>query len=207
MSECGAAPVDVHSVRPPWAMNVGDQPARLPSVTIERPPPFTQLLLAGPMVGLPLYRITRRVIAHHEAAHAVLCSLFGLRIRNALIRADNSGLVDLVRPSAPPVDRPIPRAMLETAAVQIASMYLAGVMAELLLCGQVLDGRVELDIPDWRNARRVLVEVFECDVPLFFCQRYARYLLSKHWGWVRAVAAELMVRGTVSTEDIERLRT
>ncbi len=179
----------------------------------------------APAVELPSYPRDRLTVAYHEAAHAVLCCRFGIRIRGVVIYVDGGGKVDLVHPQSPipdlaptgkPTDRApaplhadssIPRDDLHMAATQLAVMYLGGIMAELLLHGLSVDGPLALDIPDWRAARAVLKEGFGHDRLLYECQSVACMILAEHWDWTSAVAAELDRCSEISVQEIDELRS
>lgn len=188
-------------------------------------PPIWRYRGSMPSVALPNYPRDRRTIAHHEAAHAVLCCLFGVPIRGARVDADGSGKVDLevarhvdadaplprnateLEAPAADADIPLPSDAIELAAIRLAVMYVGGVMAELLLHGLSVSGWLALYDSDWRNARAVLTEGFGHDLPLYDCQCVAGVALVEHWAWVSAVADELDLHGAITANDIRRLKS
>lgn len=169
-------------------------------------PPMEWVRRAWPVVSLPSYERDRRTIAYHEAGHAVLGVLIGLPMGAAHVYEDGGGKVELPTPSSVGgTERAIPPAVLESVGAQIASMYVGGTMAELLLHGIEIHGELNLDTPDWRNARAVLREALGHDLALYYCQRGACAMLAANWDWVKAVAEALADAGTLSGDDIRLL--
>lgn len=177
-------------------------------MTIEQRPPVRWLWRVGSIADLPNYSKDRRTLAYHEAGHAVLCLLAGVHIVGAQVDEEGTaGKVELaVRRSVEDVAS-IPDEMLAAAAVRLASMYVGGVMCELLLHGVDVEqgSYLLLNTTDWDNARKLLHIVFGTDTPLFYCQRLARAVLTENWAWVEAVAIEIDAHGFVDAHDIKRL--
>jgi hypothetical protein len=184
---------------------------------------FSRPRVLVPPAPLPSYPRDRRTIAHHEAAHAVLCCRFGIRFSGVYLYADGGGKVDWDGLHSgnpdPAFSDPAPDHSLDTgtdshetsseplhlACVQIAVMYAAGMMAELLVQGLCPSAPLDLEIPDWQNARAVLREGFGHDRMLPDIQDLAVVFLVEHWEWISAVAAELDQHSEISEEDVRRL--
>lgn len=160
------------------------------------------------MASLPAYQVDRRTIALHEAGHAVLCCLIGVAITGAHVDPDGlSGKVKFAV-SAVRVDKPhLPQDVLEHAAIQLATMYVGGEMAELLHHGLDVESwhYLLLDTSDWESARKVLWMAFRTAAPLFYCQRLARAMLTEHWAWVQSVADVIELKGVVDGDNVKRL--
>lgn len=195
---------------------------------IMSPRPSTELIKqAFPEARALYYPRNRLTTAYHEAGHAVLDRLIGVRVSSVEIGADGlSGFVklDIKRGGISP---PSPTWMLEAAALQIAVGYVGGIAAELLLHNldvppffcfpmkynpdQPYPGEHHLDdphansLPDGYWVRYILRKVFNSDAPLYYCQRLARALLCEHWGWVQAVASELDDKGIMNQERVDAL--
>ncbi len=178
-------------------------------------PPIDSLFLAGSKVLLPEYPRDRRTIAYHEAGHAVVSYLQNLPILGARLHAEpldgEAGRVDLnldkIKSSAAATaDKKFPQAIMECAAINIATMYVAGVMTELRLHGVEVNGPLDLDWRDFQNARTVLRDVFGDDAPLYFCQRLASALLADNWDWVGCVGNSIWFYGPVDVDEIGRLQ-
>ena len=172
------------------------------------------------VVAMPGYSRDHLTICHHEAGHAVLGVLFGLPIGAVHVAGrDNqdgagaacavgevvSGKVELILPDRSEPSETIPDAALRGAGVRIAAMYMAGVMAELLLHGIEVRGLLNLDTPDWFNARAVLLEAFRHDRALYFSQYLATMALARNWDWVEAVALTVAEAGTITVDAVRSL--
>lgn len=170
---------------------------------------------AWPPADLPDYpRDDRRTVAYHEAGHAVLQHLLQLPMTGVEVYdqpKDNAlGIVNMntahIKARATEVSNiEIPPSVLESAAVDIATMYVAGVMAELKLHRLAVTGWLRLYCHDFKNARTVLFEAFGSDRPLYYCQCLAISILTEHWEWVEAVANRLETEGKLSANEVGRL--
>lgn len=167
----------------------------------------------------PAYPYCRATVAHHEAAHAVMFTLAGRRIGQAKIAANDGteahGIVtfaDAPSRSARTEAGSIPvvpcwHPPFQSLAVSYAAAYAAGTFAEMLLHGVDVenDHYLLLDTEDWHAARRMLLVSFGSIAPMFYCQRFARALLTENWVWVQAVAHELERHGAVNADTVARL--
>lgn len=173
--------------------------------------------MVSPKVDLPEYPRDRRTVAFHEAGHAVVAYLLRLPMLSASVDREphaNGGFAgivnmdfDKIKASAAAVaDGDIPQSVMERAAIDIATMFVAGAMAELRLHGQDANGALDLDWPDFKNASTVLRKVFGSDAALHLCQRLASALLFEHWDWVGCVGNSIWWHGSVSLDEIARLR-
>lgn len=182
---------------------------------MRRPPPRAWIGWAWAKAELPAYPLDRRTIAFHEAAHAVLSHMLSLPITGAeissasetsavagIVRMDNSVIGK--RAAVAPDDIPLP--VLKSAAIELATMYVAGTMAELRLHELDVGGWLGLHCTDFTNARCVLWEAFGSDRPLYYCQCLASYLLVEHWPWVERVANRLITAGAVTPDEIAAAR-
>lgn len=170
---------------------------------------------AWPAADLPDYRRDdRRTVAYHEAGHAVLQCLLHLPMTGVEVydqpKDGALGIVNMdmahIKALATEVsDIEIPRSVLESAAVNLATMFVAGAMAELKLHGLEVTGWLRLDCRDFKNARIVLCEAFGWDRPLYYCQCLATTILTEHWEWVRVVANRLETDGKISPNEIWHL--
>lgn len=176
---------------------------------VEDRPPYRWLWRVGAIADPPSWPRNRRTLAYHEAGHTVLSELCGLAVDVAEINPEGDiGEMRFVTPQ-PRADAPdIPQAMIEKAAVEIAAMYMGGVMCELLLHGRDLKPGtcLLLNDRDWTNAKHMLWTAFSSHTPLFYCQRLARAVLSENWAWVEAVAAEIEAAGSADGATVRRLR-
>jgi len=176
---------------------------------VEPRPPARWFRRVCPIAAPPALLRDRRALAYHEAGHAVLCCMAGVPISEASINSEgNDGVVELLI-EEPAEDMPdIPAHMLEKAAVQLAAMYMGGVMSEMILNEKDVEPGhyLLLGTRDWQNAKKLLFEVFGTTVPLFYCQRLARAVLTENWAWVQVVAAEIETSGVISGEVVKQLR-
>lgn len=168
-------------------------------------------LWSWPIVKLPSHQKDRRTIAHHEAAHAVLLHLFGLPIAGASVydAADEDGVLGYVQVGEckPPVSGVSDQAERERAAINLAAIYLGGIMAELHLHELQLHGRLFLPgNSDFIHARNVLLKVFGWDRALYFAQLHAAELVAAHWGWIARVADALLAGTDIGAEYVGRAR-
>lgn len=177
-------------------------------------PPIAWMSWAWPKVALPEYPRDRRTVAYHEAGHAVLSHILrlpmtGARVHDAPPGATPGGSVDLDLPAikasaAETIDTEIPQSLHELVAIELATMYVAGIMAELKLHGLEVTGWLGLEDRDFLNARILLCEAFGIDLALYYCQCLASAVLAEHWSWVAVVAGEIEANGSVTVEDIAR---
>ncbi len=180
-----------------------DRSAWLRAIYRKLPPIF----LAGTKVEFPIYPFNRRAVAFHEAGHVVLGSVFSLPITSAVVheKPDDTGeagkihmdLEGIQRRAASVDEDKIPHAMLQEAALEIAAMYVAGHLAMLYHYQHRIDGWLDIDDLDYRNARSVLRKAFHSDLPLYFCHRLAQAVLAETWDWVSAIAAVLETKGEI----------
>lgn len=177
-------------------------------------PPIAHLFLAGARVAMPDLPRDRRTWAYHEAGHAVLAHILNLpiveaRVHAATLKTGEAGAVEIKWPTtdkpAPIPDAEIPAELRELASIEIATVFVAGVMAELALHNIEAYGWLDLDCSDWRGARRALKKGFDSDLPLWFCQKTASAVLAENWRHVIAVAAAIEESGTVTAAEIASL--
>lgn len=94
-----------------------------------------------------------------------------------------------------------------------ATQYAAGLVAEQLLHGvdsRTPDGELgwsRLTLGDEELMVSALTGTFGDDAARFWCQRSARHHLSRHWGWVTAVAAWLEERSVITGEMVDELKS
>lgn len=142
--------------------------------------------------------------AHHEAGHIVLMEWCGLPITGATATAgqgvanldsDELAAADTVEL---PADHDGP-----LAAAQIAAMYHAGIMAELIYIGHRWEGvTIRWHSQDWKLARMILAP--RCGNGIGghgFAQRTALAVLTRNWPRVQQIAARLIETGTWSPDD------
>jgi len=165
-------------------------------------PPVEFVRRVWPVGALPHYPRDQRTIAYHEAGHAVFCRLLNIPMARIEAEQTGGGRVSFAGKYEDKDDLdPLPRETLETAAVELACMYVAGVMAETVLHRVNVSGMLLLDTPDWRNAERVLLMAFNSTAPLGYCQRLARAVLREQWEQVEAIAEALLVKGSLSGDE------
>lgn len=161
-----------------------------------------------PEADTPDYPSSQLTRAYYMAGRAVLCRLIGMDINHHKIEAaDSAGKV--VLPVDPPKEStsPTPARMQQAATLQLATIYMGGVTAELLLHG--LDVTAEhchsMKSLDGRRARAVLRSTFNSEDSLYYCQRLARALLSEQWEWVTLAAKKIHKEGSISTASIDEM--
>ncbi len=150
-----------------------------------------------------------RTLAFHEAGHAVVAAGFGVPLDRIEVNFQRlRGAVHVDRPACRQFaeergggDEARSQSLEEFAAVSAATIYMAGKQAELLLHEIAVEGTLRPSDTDTIQARRVLLEAFGHDAPLWYCQRLARYLLACNWGLVTSVAEELLASGTIQITD------
>ncbi len=145
-------------------------------------------------------------------AHIMRLPVIGASVDNGSVDVVSGGVdldqIAIEATAAATSDREIPQKMLEEVSLSLSTMYVAGVMAELMLHGIEVDGRLGLwGWSDYRYARTLLRDAFNTETPLYYCQRLASAVLDENWQWVSAVAGEIEAKGQVSVDDIARLRT
>ena len=148
-----------------------------------------------------------RGIAYHEAGHAVLMHLFRMR-QNGAEASASGGKVNLDRPPAEAADVAVPAALLQMAALRIAAMYMAGVAAQMFKDAIPLEGVIFDSSSDWVYAERALDEGAvkgSATGRLYYCQRFAIAMVSRHWSAVEAVAGALEQRGSLTALEVATL--
>lgn len=183
------------------------KPAYKMRVKSEAHPPARFMRRAYPLAAMPSYEWRADVIAHHEAGHAVFCEMVGIPYTAIEMEADK-GRVHLDNEAI----QAAPQTLLtdhekEHATCLIVAMYCAGLQAELLLLGLPLDGVMLPDDTDHREARRRLMEQFGSITPLGYCQHVARAALSRRWGRVKQLAAQLLQEGRLEFNHEQHKKT
>ncbi len=176
----------------------------------DRRPPRRWAHRFWPIAETPHYPQTRRTSAFHEAGHVLFCHLQGVRMLGARLDADGGGSVkldtDRIQASARKLaDIAIPRPMEEKLTLDFATMFVAGVIAECVLYGIIVDGMLARDCNDWRNARKLLTHAFGNDHGIFYCQELARFVLLKHWPLVTRIAVEIQSKGLIGVEQVREI--
>ena len=135
-------------------------------------------------------------VAHHEAGHIAALEWAGLgptlsATATATGGAAYHGILPGNRPAGPPD---------ETGEIvaSAASMFHAGLMAELLLHGRAWTGPIHYQAEDFDRANEMLVETFgHCSsAGHAFAQRTALHIVSSRWARVQEIADVLVQRGT-----------
>jgi hypothetical protein len=143
----------------------------------------------------------QRLIAIHDAAHAVLAVRFDLFVEEMLIRryAATSGCSELTRRLNSMGEIP----SRTTAMLEIAAIHLAGPAAELMMIGVQDAGRCDWDREQAKSlgSRQIATEPAQplfiprnCDVFLSNAERISRALVSAYWSAILCVADELLAR-------------
>lgn len=136
-------------------------------------------------------------VAHHEAAHVVTMSEFGLQCPKAVATATGgSASWPTELPDTPDQPAPDPRAAELSATA--AAVYASGSMAELLYLGIPWTGPLHYPHqPDYQMSERMLKPSFgaHSSAGHAFAQRAALSILQSRWGEVQAIAAVLIERG------------
>lgn len=177
----------------------------------DRRPPRYWAHRVWPITETPSYPQTRRSLVYHEAGHVIFHYLQGLRMTGVHVSADSkNGKVSLDLPAiqataAKLAHVAIPRAMEEKLTLDLATMYVAGVIAQCVLYGIIVDGALARDCHDWRNAQKLLIKAFGNDHALFYCQELARFVLLKYWPFVTQIAIDLDSKGAISPERIKQI--
>jgi hypothetical protein len=147
-----------------------------------------------------------RNVAIHEAGHAVLMRHYGIDPGRAEISADgDAGYVSLE-------SEPISVGQLsqhgdgtrmtayisikhgslpKDSALQSAVIYLGGYQAELIAAGLTPSGLFVTSCTDTRRAKSALWDELRSELPMYWCQAQARYLLQLKWAEVLHIAASL----------------
>ncbi|MDO8706037.1 MAG: hypothetical protein Q7J84_13930 [Sulfuricaulis sp.] len=174
-------------------------------------PPRNWAHRVWPRAVAPHYPQTRRSLTYHEAGHAIFHYLQNLRMTGVYVDADSkSGKVSMDVPAiqataAKLANVVIPRPLEEKITLDLATMYVAGVIAQCTLYGIRVDGVLSRDCHDWRNARKLLIDIFGNDHALFYCQELARFVLRKYWPFVTQLAIELDSKGAISAERVKEI--
>jgi hypothetical protein len=152
----------------------------------------------------PSYTISRRTLCFHEAGHAVAMRYYNICPREALVRDDLTGHV---RPPEHNAPAPNLTPFLEQwVATEAATVYCAGLQAELLLQGLPLSGVLLVESSDATKARSILFEAFGHGLgPVYYAQRLARAILKERWALVGRVAQALDRHNTLSAQNLEHL--
>ncbi len=160
-----------------------------------------------PVAQIPDYDHTPMTLAIHEAAQALLCAIFRVPMTEAEIdrTGAQSGKVSIEVRAVD--DDPVPADALRRSALQLAAMFQAGTVAELIHHGlEIPDGHVLLkECPDFDKARRVLElggVVGSATGGLFLSQQLAFGLLQNGWAGVESLAHVLLSRGKVQSHEI-----
>ncbi len=134
-------------------------------------------------------------VAHHEAAHVVMLEWAGAGPTLSATATTTGGearhgILPGKRPAGPPDET----GEITAAA---ASMFHAGLMAELLLHGRVWTGPICYQAEDFDRANEMLVETFgHCSsAGHAFAQRTALHIVSSRWARVQEIADVLVRRG------------
>lgn len=149
--------------------------------------------------------------AYHEAGHATVASALCLPVAGAFVANGHGGfashsdtpLVPKLKPSLDEFQEAKFLHMLSSSesakndddlAVDLATMLLAGVQAELLLAGEIWSGTYLKSGSDMERAGYLLQMVSDV-VTTGYCQRRARSILTQHWQQVASIATTLLDRG------------
>lgn len=167
----------------------------------------------------------RRRTAYHEAGH----SIFGMAMNHSGMVAEvydeavqdpEHGLVmGIVKPleesDRPPMierkepERPCSEVTIGRAiALGKAAHYLAGHQAEYIYLNLPPEPCIRLrNDPDSTNAKQVVYESFgNATGPLYFAQRLARTILTRHWEELETLAEEIHEQGAVSLDPWKKKR-
>lgn len=166
-------------------------------------PPRAELRRIHPLADVPaaIKGASLERTAHHEAGHVVLMEWCGLTPTQATATA-GSGRAELdttdLEADETPADHDGP-----LAAAQIAAIYHAGILAELIHTGHRWQGvTIRMASQDWKMARMILAPHFGAGLAGHgFAQRTALAVLTKHWPRVQEIAAQLIEHGTWSPGD------
>ena len=158
------------------------------------------------VVAKPPY--SRLATAVHEAGHAVVARHFGVPATTARVfdRPDEALIAGqiVIDPCCAPIgafsdsDTEFSDEDLRVGSLNAASLFLAGMQAQLLLDGVEFPCAVDFNDEDTQRAREVLVERFGNDGALWHCQRMARQVLRSRWGEVEQLASRLLEEGVVA---------
>jgi hypothetical protein len=135
-------------------------------------------------------------ICYHEAAHCAAALQLGIPV----IR---------VTANSPPHMRRDPRYQPDTPARarRLTLLSLAGPMAEERFCGVIDDGGSDIDYEKARGYLALWLAPSQVEGELVRLTDEAKSLVRKRWARrrIRLLAAELLVHGTLSGEEILRL--
>ncbi|HAF53883.1 MAG TPA: hypothetical protein DCL01_01365 [Thauera sp.] len=166
-------------------------------------PPRADLRRIHPLVDVPaaIKGASLERTAHHEAAHIVMMEWCGLTPTQATASAGRgSAEFDTTELDA---DEPAADHDGPLAAAQIAAIYHAGILAELIYTGHRWQGvTIRMASQDWKMARTILAPHFGAGLARHgFAQRTALAVLTKQWPRVQEIAAHLIEHGTWSPDD------
>ena len=135
-------------------------------------------------------------VAHHEAGHIVALEWIGLSTTlSATASATEGAAYHGVMPGTRPAGPPDESGEITAAG---ASMFHAGLMAEMILHGKVWSGPIHYpDQEDYQRANEMLREAFgHCSsAGHAYAQRTALHVLSSRWARVQEIADVLVKRG------------
>ena len=159
-----------------------------------------------PAVPCPAIPETRESLAHHEAGHVVVSLELGLPCESAFIgdtkggfsthfalKPDQMGAMsdaESVSFHALAVKVAKPLADESNRVIDLVTVLMAGVQAQLFHAGQPLAGMLVINDHDTRQARLLLAGAGH-PATLGYCQLRARALLSQQWAQVQSIAAIL----------------
>lgn len=173
---------------------------------IEGCPPLSRRVRGYPVVSYLRPPQNLRLVAFHEAGHAVLFAALGFHIQRAYAK-ENEGLVESYYPKAEnariesTVPNRYPLQAVQDAACWMAAASFAGIQAEMLFLGIPFYGMLQLQDEDTKNAHQYLMEGFPSDrdraAAAGYSQALARSALIHLWSAVEAVAETLVADGEV----------
>ncbi len=163
------------------------------------PSPRT-LRYVAPWIGRPVFFDRRRQAAVHEAGHVVVMRWVGLPSAGASITSTSEGTTGEAAwpekrffaelPDAPDDDD-------GRLAASAASVFHAGVVAELIDDGGKLTGPITYCGTDYTRADEMLRERFghHASGAHYYSQRVAECVLRERWAEVEAIASQLLSTG------------
>lgn len=169
-------------------------------------PPLSRRVRGYPVVSYPRPPLNLRLVAFHEAGHALLFAALGFRVKRAYA-TENEGLVEHYWPKAENArientgpNRHPPQAV-QDAGCWMAAASFAGVQAEMLSLGIPFYGMIQLQDEDTRIAHQCLMDGFPSDrdrtAAAGYAQALARSALVHLWPAVEVVAETLVAEGEV----------
>lgn len=140
-------------------------------------------------------------IAHHEAGHIVQMRWAGLEPKHATA-TPTAGVAEFCE--VEPVHHPIAADDQTLVSAWCASVYHAGVIAELIHAGLPWTGVLyRPQSQDWKNATLFLGDRFFGTAGHAYAQRVAHAVLTHHWPEVQRIAAHLISNGSWTPADDE----